>query len=104
MDPITHPSPTLWLLPRRAVQRCGRAAGEVLFDALVVPNLRGHGDWGGLSARGHHWGLPRDRLRLPAGDRMNRSGEQVHKNPANVVLIGDGTSFLILLYLLHLHC
>lgn len=46
------------LLPRRAVQRGGWAAGEVLLDALVVPDLRGHWDGGGLSSGGHHRGLP----------------------------------------------
>ncbi len=45
------------LLPGGAVQSGGRAAREVLLDALVVSNLGGYRDGGGLGTWGHNRGL-----------------------------------------------
>lgn len=57
------------LLPGGAVERGGRAAGEVLLDALVVADLGRNGDGGGLCPRGHHRSLSRGRLWLPGGKK-----------------------------------
>lgn len=66
------------LLPRGAAQGGGRAAGEVLLYALVVADLRGDRDRGGLSSRGHHGGLSWRGLRLSGGKkRGNEGGYQV---------------------------
>lgn len=44
-------------LPGGAVQRGGRAAREVLLDALVVSDLCRNRDRGGFSPWGNHWCL-----------------------------------------------
>lgn len=63
-----------WHLPGGAVQRGGRAAGEVLLDALVVSDLGGNWDGGGFSPWGHHGSLSRGGLRLPAGKKGAQVG------------------------------
>ena len=63
-----------WLLPGGAVQRGGRAAGEVLLDALIVPDLSGNRDRGGLSSRRDHGGLSWGGLRLPGGEERGDDG------------------------------
>lgn len=57
-----------WLLPGGAVECSSWAAGEILLDALVVADLGGNRDGGGLGSWGHHGGLSRGGLRLPGGD------------------------------------
>lgn len=51
-----------------------RAAGEVLLDALVVADLGGNRDGGGLSPWGHHGSLSRGGLRLPGGRERGEEG------------------------------
>lgn len=73
LNPSLH-TQQRWFLPGGAVQCGGRAAGEVLLDALVVSDLCGHRDGSGLSSGGHHRGLSRGGLRLPAGEDWKYAG------------------------------
>jgi len=57
------------VLPGRAIECCGWAAGEVLFDPLVVSYLCGHRYWRGLASWWHHWGLSGGWLRWPEKPR-----------------------------------
>lgn len=70
------------LLPRRAEQGAGWAARQVLLDALVVANLSGNWDGGGLCPWGHHGRLPLGGLRLPKEGQQRQEAVNPNCIPA----------------------
>lgn len=60
------------LLPGGAEHHGCRAAGEVLLDALVVADLGGNRDGGGLRPWGHRSGLSLGGMRLSGGEEEGR--------------------------------